>query len=239
MNDKQSERIILGIDPGTTVTGYGLITVSGKSPSLITLGIIDLRKEQDHFRKIRIIFEETLGLIDRYHPDEFAVEAPFFGKNVQSMLKLGRAQGAAIAAALYRDLPVFEYAPRMIKMSITVRGRQARNRWHQCSEPSFHSKAGRWCWMPLTHRVRHLPLLPECKPAWQGNTGTGQIISGRTATGSNSNLPGRYLSCDRQYSAGSNLNRESDCKLLCSGKSHHADLHISNCLQCIYACLHG
>ena len=126
MNDKQSERIILGIDPGTTVTGYGLITVSGKSPSLITLGIIDLRKEQDHFRKIRIIFEETLGLIDRYHPDEFAVEAPFFGKNVQSMLKLGRAQGAAIAAALYRDLPVFEYAPRMIKMSITGQGQASK-----------------------------------------------------------------------------------------------------------------
>lgn len=126
MNDKQSERIILGIDPGTTVTGYGLITVSGKSPSLITLGIIDLRKEQDHFRKIRIIFEETLGLIERYHPDEFAVEAPFFGKNVQSMLKLGRAQGAAIAAALYRDLPVFEYAPRMIKMSITGQGQASK-----------------------------------------------------------------------------------------------------------------
>jgi crossover junction endodeoxyribonuclease RuvC len=126
VKDKQSERIILGIDPGTTVTGYGLISVSGKNPSLITLGIIDLRKESDHFRKIRIIFERTLELIDRHHPDEFAVEAPFFGKNVQSMLKLGRAQGAAIAAALYRDLPVFEYAPRMIKMSITGHGQASK-----------------------------------------------------------------------------------------------------------------
>ncbi len=126
MNDQQPGRLILGIDPGTTVTGYGLISVSGKSPSLITLGIIDLRKKEDHFRKIRTIFEETLGLIDRYHPDEFAIEAPFFGKNVQSMLKLGRAQGAAISAALYRDLPVFEYAPRMIKMSITGRGQASK-----------------------------------------------------------------------------------------------------------------
>ncbi len=126
MKPVQSERIILGIDPGTTVTGYGLITVSGKSPSLITLGIIDLRKEENHFRKIRTIFEQTLELIDRYHPDEFAIEAPFFGKNVQSMLKLGRAQGAAIAAALYRDLPVSEYAPRMIKMSITGRGQASK-----------------------------------------------------------------------------------------------------------------
>jgi crossover junction endodeoxyribonuclease RuvC len=122
----QSERIILGIDPGTTVTGYGLISVSGKNPSLITLGIIDLRKKEDHFRKIRTIFEQTLELIDRYHPDEFAIEAPFFGKNVQSMLKLGRAQGAAISAALYRDLPVFEYAPRMIKMSITGQGQASK-----------------------------------------------------------------------------------------------------------------
>jgi len=126
VKDLPGERIILGIDPGTTVTGYGLIRVSGKIPSLITLGIIDLRKKEDHFQKIRVIFEETLALIDRYHPDEFAVEAPFFGKNVQSMLKLGRAQGAAISAALYRDLPVFEYAPRMIKMSITGMGQASK-----------------------------------------------------------------------------------------------------------------
>ncbi len=126
MKDNQSERIILGIDPGTTVTGYGLIRVTGRGPSLITLGIIDLRKKEDHFRKIRTIFEQTLELIDMHHPDEFAIEAPFFGKNVQSMLKLGRAQGAAIAAALYRDLPVFEYAPRMIKMSITGRGQASK-----------------------------------------------------------------------------------------------------------------
>jgi crossover junction endodeoxyribonuclease RuvC len=122
----QGEKIILGIDPGTTITGYGLIKVTGREPSLITLGIIDLRKKSDHFQKIRLIFEETLALIDQFHPDEFAIEAPFFGKNVQSMLKLGRAQGAAIAAALYRNLPVFEYAPRMIKMSITGQGQASK-----------------------------------------------------------------------------------------------------------------
>lgn len=126
MKNPAGERIILGIDPGTTVTGYGLISVTGRTPSLIALGIIDLRKKEDHFRKIRSIFEQTLDLIDRYHPDEFAIEAQFFGKNVQSMLKLGRAQGAAISAALYRDLPVFEYAPRMIKMSITGRGQASK-----------------------------------------------------------------------------------------------------------------
>jgi crossover junction endodeoxyribonuclease RuvC len=126
VKSEEAERIILGIDPGTTVTGYGLIKVTGRNPSLITLGIIDLRKKEDHFKKIRTIFEQTLELIDHYHPDEFAIEAPFFGKNVQSMLKLGRAQGAAIAAALYRDLPVFEYAPRMIKVSITGRGQASK-----------------------------------------------------------------------------------------------------------------
>lgn len=126
MKNRQGEKIILGIDPGTTITGYGLISVEGKTPTLITLGIIDLRKKEDHFRKIRTIFEQTLSLIDQYHPDEFAIEAPFYGKNVQSMLKLGRAQGAAISAALYRDLPVFEYAPRMIKMSITGQGQASK-----------------------------------------------------------------------------------------------------------------
>lgn len=126
MTAKTDEKIILGIDPGTTVTGYGLINVKGKKPSIIALGIIDLRKKDDHYKKIRIIFEETLALIDKYHPDELAIEAPFFGKNVQSMLKLGRAQGAAISAALYRDLPVFEYSPRTIKMSITGQGQASK-----------------------------------------------------------------------------------------------------------------
>lgn len=116
------ERIILGIDPGTTITGYGVIRAAGNSPELITIGLIDLTKYEDHYVKIRHIFERTLGIIDEYKPDELAIEAPFYGKNVQSMLKLGRAQGAAIAAALSRSLPIFEYAPRKIKMSITGQG---------------------------------------------------------------------------------------------------------------------
>ena len=116
------ERIILGIDPGTTITGYGIIRISGREPELITIGSIDLSKYDDHFLKIRHIFERTIGIIEEYHPYELAIEAPFYGKNVQSMLKLGRAQGAAIAAALSRSVPVFEYAPRKIKMSITGRG---------------------------------------------------------------------------------------------------------------------
>jgi len=142
VKNSQSDKIILGIDPGTTVTGYGLISVAGKTPSLITLGIIDLRKKTDHFQKIRTVFEETLKLIDHYHPDEFAVEAPFYGKNIQSMLKLGRAQGAAISAALYRDLPVFEYAPRMIKMSITGQGQASKEQVATMLRTilSFHDK---------------------------------------------------------------------------------------------------
>jgi len=117
-----SERVILGIDPGTSVTGYGVIKVTCNVPELIAIGAIDLSKYQDHFLKLKCIFDRTAGIIDEYHPDEFAIEAPFYGKNVQSMLKLGRAQGAAIAAALSRSLPVFEYAPRKIKMSITGQG---------------------------------------------------------------------------------------------------------------------
>jgi crossover junction endodeoxyribonuclease RuvC len=119
---KPKERIILGIDPGTSITGYGVIKTTGVTPELITIGSIDLSKYDDHYLKLKHIFERTIGIIDEYHPDELAIEAPFFGKNVQSMLKLGRAQGAAIAAALTRSLPIFEYAPRKIKMSITGQG---------------------------------------------------------------------------------------------------------------------
>ncbi|MCX6330047.1 MAG: crossover junction endodeoxyribonuclease RuvC [Bacteroidia bacterium] len=122
MKGKPKERIILGIDPGTNITGYGVIKVVGPNPELITIGSIDLSKYSDHYLKLKHIFERTQGIIDEYKPDELAIEAPFYGKNVQSMLKLGRAQGAAIAAALTRSLPIFEYAPRKIKMSITGQG---------------------------------------------------------------------------------------------------------------------
>jgi crossover junction endodeoxyribonuclease RuvC len=117
-----SERIILGIDPGTTILGYGIIEVTGKQMKLVTMGVLRLEKIDDQHLKLQKIFERCIELIDGFHPDELAIEAPFFGKNVQSMLKLGRAQGVAIAAALSRQLPVMEYAPRKIKQSITGSG---------------------------------------------------------------------------------------------------------------------
>lgn len=118
----KAEKIILGIDPGTTVMGYGLILSKDKKLSLIVCGVIELHKFDDHFTKLKIIFERIIQLINEYKPDELAIEAPFFGKNVQSMLKLGRAQGVAISAALSRSIPIFEYAPRKIKMAITGNG---------------------------------------------------------------------------------------------------------------------
>lgn len=120
------ERIILGIDPGTNIMGYGLLRIKDNKPELITMGVLQLGKMGDHYKKLRRIFERVLGLIEQYHPDEMAIEAPFFGKNVQSMLKLGRAQGIAMAAALYRDIPITEYAPLKIKMAITGNGSAAK-----------------------------------------------------------------------------------------------------------------
>lgn len=117
-----TDRIILGIDPGTTIMGYGLIHIKGKEMHLVTLDVLFLNKLKTHPDKLKRIFEKTLSLIDEYKPDELAVEAPFYGKNVQSMLKLGRAQGVAMAAALYRNIPIFEYAPKKIKQSITGNG---------------------------------------------------------------------------------------------------------------------
>jgi len=122
LKKKAGERIILGIDPGTNVTGFGVIRSDGNVPHLVTLGSLDLSKIGDHYLKLKRIFERITELIEEYHPDELAIEAPFYGKNVQSMLKLGRAQGAAISAALARSVPIFEYAPRKIKMSITGQG---------------------------------------------------------------------------------------------------------------------
>ena len=117
-----SERIILGIDPGTTIMGFGLIRVEGKKMQFMQLNELQLHKYKDHYVKLRHIFERTVHLIDTYHPDEIAIEAPFFGKNVQSMLKLGRAQGVAMAAGLSRQVPITEYSPKKIKMAITGNG---------------------------------------------------------------------------------------------------------------------
>jgi len=126
MNLPVREKIILGIDPGTTIMGYGVLKVVNNKPELIALGVVDLRKYGNHYLKLRRIFERVIGIIEMYLPDEVAIEAPFFGKNVQSMLKLGRAQGVAMAAALSRDIPITEYAPLKIKMAITGNGRASK-----------------------------------------------------------------------------------------------------------------
>lgn len=116
------DQIILGIDPGTVVLGYGLIKVSGKQLSLVAMGVLKLHKFPDHFVRLGKIFERIQALILEFAPDEVAIEAPFYGKNIQSMLKLGRAQGAALAPALNQGIPTFEYSPRKIKQSITGNG---------------------------------------------------------------------------------------------------------------------
>jgi crossover junction endodeoxyribonuclease RuvC len=117
-----NERIILGIDPGTTIMGFGLIKIVNKKMEFLQLNELQLSKYDNHYQKLKIIFERTIQLIETYHPDEIAIEAPFFGKNVQSMLKLGRAQGVAMAAGLSRDIPITEYEPKKIKMAITGNG---------------------------------------------------------------------------------------------------------------------
>ncbi|MBK6834981.1 MAG: crossover junction endodeoxyribonuclease RuvC [Bacteroidetes bacterium] len=116
------EKIILGIDPGTVVLGYGIIKLKGQQMSCLHCDVIKLKGDDDHTLRLKQIFEALTIIIDKYNPDELAIEAPFFGKNVQSMLKLGRAQGVAMAAALQRDIPVFEYSPRKVKQSVTGNG---------------------------------------------------------------------------------------------------------------------
>ncbi len=120
------EKIILGIDPGTNIMGYGLLKVVGTRAEMMTMGVIDLRRFPDAYLKLGHIFERVTGIIDAYLPDEMAIEAPFFGKNVQSMLKLGRAQGTAIAAAIHHGVPIHEYAPLKIKMAITGNGQASK-----------------------------------------------------------------------------------------------------------------
>lgn len=120
------ERVIMGIDPGTNVMGYGVLGVNGKRAEVIVLGVIELSKFESHYKRLHRIFERVSGLAAQYLPDEVALEAPFFGKNVQSMLKLGRAQGVAMAAVLSRDIPVAEYAPRSVKMAVTGNGRASK-----------------------------------------------------------------------------------------------------------------
>ncbi len=122
MEQEQWDKVIIGIDPGTNIMGYGILGVKNRKPQMIALGVITLSKFESHYMRLRRIYERVLGLVEQYLPDEMAIEAPFFGKNVQSMLKLGRAQGVAMAAALARQVPITEYEPRKIKMAITGNG---------------------------------------------------------------------------------------------------------------------
>ncbi len=116
------ERVILGIDPGSNIMGYAVLAVSGQKVSLRGYGVERFTGEDEHLLKIQGVFQKTLALIEHYLPDELAIEAPFFGKNIQAMLKLGRAQGACISAALSRQIPVVEYAPKRVKQSVTGKG---------------------------------------------------------------------------------------------------------------------
>ena len=125
-NNNNLEKIILGIDPGTNLMGYGIIKVKGNKAEMMAMGVIELKKYASHYLKLGKIFERVTSIIDSYKPDEVAIEAPFFGKNVQSMLKLGRAQGVAITAAIMRDIPITEYEPRKIKVAITGNGAAAK-----------------------------------------------------------------------------------------------------------------
>ena len=116
------EQTILGIDPGTNIMGYGIIRVNNKKLSLVAMDVLKFASQTDHLFRLKDIFEGIVSIIDKYSPDNVAIEAPFFGKNVQSMLKLGRAQGVAIAAAMFKNIPVFEYSPRKVKLAITGKG---------------------------------------------------------------------------------------------------------------------
>lgn len=123
---QKKSSIILGIDPGTIIMGYGLIKAEGNVVSLLEMGVLQPGKVKDNYKKLQLIFNTVSGLITKYQPDSFAIEAPFFGKNVQSMLKLGRAQGVAIAAAMRHGLEVTEYSPKKVKQSVTGNGNAAK-----------------------------------------------------------------------------------------------------------------
>lgn len=128
---REWDRIIIGIDPGTNVMGYGVLGILRGKPHSVALGVIRLNKFESHYLRLSRIFERVSGLVSQYLPDEMAIEAPFFGKNVQSMLKLGRAQGVAMAAALHRDIPIAEYEPRSVKMAITGTGAASKEQVQQ------------------------------------------------------------------------------------------------------------
>jgi crossover junction endodeoxyribonuclease RuvC len=168
-----AEKIILGIDPGTNIMGYGVISASGNHIKLVAIGVLKLTKSDDHPLKLKNIFEKTLALIEQYKPDELAIEAPFFGKNVQSMLKLGRAQGVAMAAALHRSVPIFEYSPRKIKQSITGKGSASKEQVALMLERM----------MPTTGNQQYLDATDGLAVAVCHHFQKGKTVSGKQYTG--------------------------------------------------------
>lgn len=130
----------MGIDPGTNLMGYGLIRIVNQKPEVLVSGVLDLKKITDPYIKLQKIFQRTLQVIDEYKPDELAIESQFFGKNIQSMLKLGRAQGVAISAALQRNIPIFEYAPRKIKLAISGTGTASKEQLSTILQRYFNMK---------------------------------------------------------------------------------------------------
>jgi crossover junction endodeoxyribonuclease RuvC len=135
---QKAPKIILGIDPGTVVMGYGLIAINGNSLQLIEMSILKLGAKKDVYERLQLIYAKVCQLIDQHHPQVFAIEAPFFGKNVQSMLKLGRAQGVAIAAAMQAGLPVSEYSPKKVKQSVTGNGNADKQQVWKMLQRIFH-----------------------------------------------------------------------------------------------------
>ena len=142
-NTKIGEKIILGVDPGTRVMGYGLISVQGNNLTLLQYGVLRLEKLSSHELKLKRIFERITQLIEEYLPDEMAIEAPFYGENVQSMLKLGRAQGVAMAAALAREISIVEYLPKKVKQSVTGNGNASKEQVAYMLEHLFKQKLER------------------------------------------------------------------------------------------------
>lgn len=123
---KKYDKIIMGIDPGTNVMGYGILGINGRKAEMIVMGVIQLNRFESHYLRLARIYDRVSSLVQQYLPDELAIEAPFFGKNVQSMLKLGRAQGVAMAAALARDIPIAEYPPLNVKKAVTGNGQASK-----------------------------------------------------------------------------------------------------------------
>lgn len=172
-NPPPSEKIILGIDPGTTIMGFGLIKVTGKKMEFLQLNELTLKKYTDHYVKLKLIFERTLELIDTFHPDEIAIEAPFFGKNVQSMLKLGRAQGVAMAAGLSREVAITEYSPKKIKMAITGNGNASKEQVAKMLQSLLKLKS-----LPKNLDSTDGLAAAVCHFYNQGNTDIGKSYSG-------------------------------------------------------------